>query len=292
MNGSGVLLVGDVIDDVVVRPAGPIAADTDTPSRIERTAGGSAANTACWLGTAGVPATLVATVHADDLARHAALLERAGARPVLTSSTRPTGTIVILSQGDHRAMLTDRGANEETGPQLVGDELLSAHAHLHLAGHVLAGTDRDAAWRALLGRAAAAGVTSSIAAGSAAMLAAYGAERFRRLVAGAELLVASREEAQLLTGLDDPEAAARALGGDHAQVVVTLGSDGAVVAGGGGATRVPAASREPVDVTGAGDAFLAGLLAARLDGAAPAESAAAGARLAARAVAQVGGRPR
>ena len=37
---SGVLAIGDVIDDLIVRPAGPIAPDTDTPSAIERTAGG------------------------------------------------------------------------------------------------------------------------------------------------------------------------------------------------------------------------------------------------------------
>ena len=46
-----------------------------------------------------------------------------------------------------------------------------------------------------------------------------------------------------------------------------------------------------VDSTGAGDAFAAGLLAARMDGAEPDEALAAGARLAARAVAQPGGRP-
>jgi sugar/nucleoside kinase (ribokinase family) len=46
-----------------------------------------------------------------------------------------------------------------------------------------------------------------------------------------------------------------------------------------------------VDSTGAGDAFAAGLLAARMDGAAPDEALAAGALLAARAVAQPGGRP-
>jgi sugar/nucleoside kinase (ribokinase family) len=46
-----------------------------------------------------------------------------------------------------------------------------------------------------------------------------------------------------------------------------------------------------VDSTGAGDAFAAGLLAARLDGAAPADALAAGARLAAEAVARPGGRP-
>ena len=53
---AGVLAVGDVIDDVIVRPIGPIAPQTRTPrARFERIAGGSAANTACWLASIGTP---------------------------------------------------------------------------------------------------------------------------------------------------------------------------------------------------------------------------------------------
>src|SRR2546429_391811 len=53
----------------------------------------------------------------------------------------------------------------------------------------------------------------------------------------------------------------------------------------------PAEPAEVVDPTGAGDAFAAGLLAAWLAGAGPAEALRAGALFGARAVAVVGGRP-
>lgn len=288
---TGVLAVGDVIDDVLVRPSGPIAPDTDTPSRIERIAGGSAANTACWLASIGVRATVAGSVGRDDLARHERLLAEHGAGAHLKPSARATGTIVVVSQGETRAMLTDRGANEETSPADVTDALLSAHDLLHVTGHVFAGPERDDAWHKLFVRSALMGLTTSVAPGSAGHLRAMGAERFRRIVAGVDLLIAGLEEAQLLTGLPDAEAAARALADEHPLVVVTLGAAGSLLATADGCVRVPAAPASVVDVTGAGDAYAAGLLAALLAGATDEEAGERGAALVARAVAKVGARP-
>ena len=71
---GGILVVGDVIDDTVVIPSGPIRADTDTPSTIRRVAGGSAANTAAWLAALGADVTFVGAVHTADVDRHSVLL--------------------------------------------------------------------------------------------------------------------------------------------------------------------------------------------------------------------------
>ena len=286
-----VLAVGDVIDDVIVRPVGPIAPDTDTPSAIERIAGGPAANTACWLASVGTPAGLVASVGREDLERHAALLADRGVTPHLKAVARSTGTIVVLSQGESRAMLTDRGANAETAPEDVGDDLLGGTAVLHVTGHVFGGDDRDLRWRDLFARARRAGVTTSVAPGSAALLDELGRERFLRIVEGVDLLVAGAEEARLLTGDADPETAAQRLGHDHALVVVTLGADGALLQRGDDLLRIPVVPADVVDVTGAGDAFAAGLLAALLAGATDAEAGARAASLAAQAVSRVGARP-
>ncbi|HET6825393.1 MAG TPA: carbohydrate kinase family protein [Amnibacterium sp.] len=256
-----VLVVGDVIDDVLVRPSAPIRAGTDTPSTIERLPGGSAANTACWIAAAGVAATVVATVNHDDLARHAAVLERAGVTPELTGADEATGTIVVLSDGVERTMLTSRGANRLTGPEAVRPDLLASHTLLHLTGHVVTGPDRDEGWRALLALAAALGIPVSVDPGSVGLLAEYGPQRFRDLVAGCDVLLPGREEAELLTGESDPEAAARVLAVRHATVVVKCGADGAVAVADGRLIVTPAAPSSPVDVTGAGDAFAGTLLA-------------------------------
>ena len=80
----------------------------------------------------------------------------------------------------------------------------------------------------------------------------------------------------MLTGAREPEAAAWALARDGREVVITLGADGALWSDGEQAIRAAAAEAPaPVDSTGAGDAFTAGWLAARLGGAEPAEALAA-----------------
>ena len=109
---------------------------------------------------------------------------------------------------------------------------------------------------------------------------------------GADLLLPNASEAHALTGDTDPERAARALAERFGEVVVTLGPAGALWTDGDAVLRAAAAPvDEVVNSTGAGDAFAAGLLSARAAGMSTAEALAAGCRLAARAVTQVGARP-
>jgi fructokinase len=83
-------------------------------------------------------------------------------------------------------------------------------------------------------------------------------------VPGAALLKCNRSEAQVITGRDDPAAAADALLELGARsVVVTLGPDGALLRGAGGDRDVAGVPASPVDTTGAGDA-ITGVLLARL----------------------------
>ncbi len=61
-----ILVIGDVIDDIIVVPAGPIRPETDTLSTIVSTQGGSAANVAAWLGSLGAAVRFVGRVGAGD----------------------------------------------------------------------------------------------------------------------------------------------------------------------------------------------------------------------------------
>jgi fructokinase len=85
----------------------------------------------------------------------------------------------------------------------------------------------------------------------------------RELADGAFCIRTNREEAKLLTGEDDPAAAAKALRELGAELaVVTLGADGALMRGAASA-EAPGAKVDVVSTLGAGDAFM-GTLAAGL----------------------------
>lgn len=273
-------MVGDVIDDIVVVPSGPIRVDTDTPSEIRRVPGGSAANTAAWLGALGADVAFAGCVNAEDVERHAAALR--GVDVHLQVSDAPTGTIVILVDGDRRTMLTQRGANAHLDLDGIPDALIPDH--VHLTGHTMAHSD-GAAFARFIARAAGLGATVSVSPGSAAYIVELGAERFGEIIAGADVLFASLAEGAALTSVHEPEQVADAL--DYGTVVLTLGGDGSLVNG----ERVPAARATVMDPTGAGDSFCAGFLASWVEHGDAVAAAREGAQVAARAVGVIGARP-
>jgi sugar/nucleoside kinase (ribokinase family) len=289
-----VVVVGDVMVDVVARMAEPLQAGSDTAAQVTTRPGGSAANVAAWLAVAGVPVTLVGRVGEDDVGRGAVAKLRAhGVSPVVAiDDGLATGTCVVLvDAAGERSMLPDAGANAALAPADLPAERFVRGAHLHLTGYTLIRPgSRDAALEALA-LARRAGMTISVDPSSAAPLRAAGPERFRRWVAGADVLLPNRDEATALTGHDDPATAARALAADVATVVVTLGAQGALWDDGGRTVRVPAVRHAAVpDTTGAGDAFAAGFLSAWRPDTPPGDALAAGCRLAARAVEVLGAR--
>ncbi|MFF4448029.1 carbohydrate kinase family protein [Streptomyces sp. NPDC001502] len=299
MTGPGALLVvGDVVTDVVAIHPEPLAPATDTAARIRTLPGGAGANAACWAARTGTAEVrLLARVGAESARWHERALVDAGVRPRLVIDTQePTGTVVALVGKDaERTFLTDSGASLRLCPADWNPSLLDGAAHLHLSGYLFfADSSRELAVVAL--RAARTrGVQVSVDPASAGFLAGLGPQRFLDAVAGADVLLPNEDEARLLAGLPEPAGVARAAAELSLRVplvVVTRGAAGALIAERGRITaEVEAEPVEAVDSTGAGDAFTGGFLAARLEGADPAEAARAGCRAAALAVTRPGGRP-
>jgi sugar/nucleoside kinase (ribokinase family) len=287
-----VLIVGDVIDDIVVRPLSRVVADSDTVSTIVRSPGGSAANQAAWLASSGAAVRFVARVGAPDVARHQAALESVGVQAMLVADDdAPTGTIVIvLDERGQRDMYTDRGANARLSTGDLPLSLLDGVELLHVNGYALFSDDARQAMLRLIEASRCRGTPITVDPCSAAFLPR--ASSFLDWTTGASVCFPNLDEAVVLTGCATADAAARALTAHYPVVVLKLGRDGVIVARRDEElVRLPSVADVVRDTTGAGDALCAGYLAAWLRGADPVAAARAGLRLAAQAVAVAGGRP-
>lgn len=295
MTGPGLLVMGDVVNDVVARHTGPPVPGTDTPASIRILPGGAGSNVACWAACSGCrDVRLLARVGTSDLGWHAARLNAAGVRPLLVPDAEvPTATVVALVDPTaERTFLTDSGAVVRLCLDDWSASMLDGVGHLHVSGYLLfAGPSRAVALAAMrAARQQGAGV--SVDPASTGFIAGTGVEAMLSALAGVDVLLPNADEARLLTGLPDVVDAAVKLSRLVPLTVVTLGAGGALVAESGTVTaRVPPCPARALDTTGAGDAFTGAFLAARLAGAQAAEAAAQGCRAGARAVTRIGGRP-
>ncbi|MEV1084532.1 sugar kinase [Streptomyces sp. NPDC050211] len=294
---DALLVVGDVVTDVVARHRGPLASGTDTAATIRTVPGGAGANVACWAAHWGCPEVrLLGRVGADASAWHDQELVDCGVRPHLVVDPQArTGTVICLVDTDaaaQRTFLTDSGASLRLEPGDWSAALLDGVAWLHLSGYLLFSEPSRALVAVALESARARGVPVSMDPASAGFLAELGVDRFLALVEGVDVLLPSRDEACLLTGLPDAADAAAKLSRHVPLVIAKQGDQGALVARSGTVSaHVPATPATPTDTTGAGDAFTGAFLATLLAGAGPEDAAAEGCRAGALAVERVGGRP-
>jgi sugar/nucleoside kinase (ribokinase family) len=287
-----ILVVGDVMTDIIVRPLGPLVRGSDRSAKIRPMPGGSGANQAAWLGFLGARVAFAGRVGAADLDAQAALLRAHGVVPRLAADPElPTGLLVTLLDPDgERSFFSDRGANTRLCRDDLPDSLLAGIRNLHVSGYSLFADGPRAALLALRDGARRLGIGVSVDACSAGFLREVGPARFVDWTQGATLF-ANADEAETLTGETEADQQLAALAARYPTVVLKRGAAGAMAARAGTTESAAAPVVAAVDTTGAGDAFLAGFLHAQLAGAALADCLAAGVALGARATTRLGGRP-
>lgn len=281
------VVLGDAMLDVTVRMHAPLAFGSDTPADIAQSPGGSAANTAAWLGRTGHRTVFVGAV-GDDAAGEVVTqaLRSCGVEVAVTRVSAPTGTCVVLvDPTGERSMLPATGANASLDPHRA-DDFLGPEAHLHVSGYALMHVTTASPVLDLIVRARAAGATISVDPASAQPL-REGAPFVVAALAEADVILANEEETAVLGGSADPAM----LGRPDATVVVKCGAQGVRARRGPQRVVQSAPPCTVVDTTGAGDAFAAGFLPVWRAGLDLAEATAAGQALAAAVVARVGAAP-
>ncbi|MEQ3549076.1 sugar kinase [Pseudonocardia nematodicida] len=287
-DGAGVVTLGETM--ALLTPDGRLVAGSSLRVGI----GGAESNTAIGLARLGCDATWIGRVGDDDLGT--AVLREIRAEGVRVLADRdpeaPTGVMLKEMRGGRprrvRYYRSTSAAARWRPDDLdgVADRIAGARV-LHLTGITPAlGPGPLEVVRRAITIARRAGVEVTLDVNHRRAL--WTDERAREVLAGllpdVGVLLAGAEEAAMLLGRADgaetvergTELAAGLAGLGPPTVVVKLGELGAVADGEGGPLHLPTRPVEVVDPVGAGDAFAAGLLAARLDGLSAAEQIALG----------------
>ena len=252
---AAIAVVGSLNLDLVVRvPRLPGPGETVSGDDVFRNPGGKGANQAVAAARLGRRVAMVGCVGDDEAGRE--LLASLEADGVDHSRVRvvdgvPTGTAFItVGEDGENQIVVSPGANARLTPDDVaaaGTALAAAAVtllQLEVPLETVAAAARTAGGKVVLNPAPVRALPSA-------------------LVGEVDVLVPNRVElAQLAAGRVPAtvEEAAELAGRLPARaVVVTLGSDGALVVEYGRARHVPAVPVRPVDTTAAGDAFCGGL---------------------------------
>ena len=253
--------------------------------------GGSAAITAVAAARLGLSVALVAAVGADpagDFMLGQLAREGVGIAAVAVHDTAPTGMTVALSRGADRAILTAPGAVASLTAQDVPAALLARARHVHVSSYFLLERSLGPGLAAVLAAARAAGATTSLdtnwdPAGK------WGDDHLHAALAQTDVLLPNETEALRIAGAPALPAAAGALTAAGRRLVVKLGERGALCADGPVWHRAELPPVTPVDATGAGDCFNAGLIGGLLRGLALPDAAALGCAVGALSTQAAGG---
>lgn len=276
-----VVVIGGANMDIKARSAATAVAATSNPGTASMAAGGVGRNIAECLARLGTRTHLVAAIGSDGLGDQVlAATSGAGVHVEHVRRTaRSTGTYtaVLDADGELVVAVSDMTATDELSSEqvLVARDLVASAALLVLDGNLAPDTIATA-----LDLATAAGtrvVLEPVSVPKAAARAHLIAED-RPIHA----VTPNRDELGALTGLPtrtigQVERAAHALHDRGVELIwVRLGADGSLISTREQQTRTASLPTEVVDVTGAGDAMLAGFCHALLAGAHTYDAAAYG----------------
>lgn len=294
-----VVVIGDANVDMEIRlPRQASATHANPEPRLF--GGGSAANTAAAVARLEVECRFVGTVGDDEYGRLAvaSLAEVGVDTHALTAvAGMPTVMVLVVVAPDGERLIyvwPPQGGAHSALTIEQADGAMADAEWVHVSGLCLRVRPAREALLSTMERANNAGVPVSFDLNL--RLENWGWDNgFREVVEQAVdradvVMGAALDEIVPLAGLSDPVEAATALAGDGRLVIARLGPAGSVACSRSGVVHVPGFEVDVVDTVGAGDAFNAGFIAARLRNGDIGEALRWGNAVAALAVAQPGAR--
>jgi len=249
--------IGDLLEDVVVWLAHEPHHASDTPAKIVRTRGGSAANVAMFAALQFGSSRFIGQVGDDRLGTQLCEMLSANKVDVRAARAGRTGSIVVLVYPNgERTMLSDRGAAVQLSE--LPQDFLAGVTALHVPAYSLTSEPLATTAIAAISAARSRGVFVSIDASSTSVLSDFGVQKFVDLVArlAPDALLCNQDEARLLgLGVTAPIVDAALTVIKHgAMSTVAITSSGVITS-----VDVPIVANI-ADTTGAGDAFAAGFV--------------------------------
>ena len=261
-------------------------------AKINRCAGGSAANTIAGLADFGGKGAYAGKLGRDGLGDFWLQdMRDLGVKIEVPQSGGQTGTCVCLISDDaQRTMLTHLGLSSTLGPDDISEAEIKQSEFVYIEGYLFTGDSTKAAALKAIDLAKKHGVKVAFTV-SDPFLINFNRELFWELIAGpVDLLFCNLEEARSLTGLTDPIDCAHKIHSHAADVALTLGPDGSLLMHGGTALPIEGVAVDAVDTTGAGDMYAAGVLYGITNGLTWKQAGHLASHAAARVVAQMGAR--
>lgn len=262
------IVVGDVMMDLILksdqRIVNSLSINGTNYFSSSRVVPGGSGNVAAALSHLGAKVALVGRAGGDIYGR--AYVEDLESRGILSGvefdDSASTGfTVALVEPGGHRTMLVSRGANDNLTPEQVGNHLgqLGPAKFVYLSGYSLLNMpQREAILQAArIGKENNSHVVFDP--GSSNLISNL-ADIFGQVIASSDVVCANLAESTVLAEGLDPSEYAKLLSRKGKRVIIKMGPDGCLVSDLGNLQRIRGVPAVSLDTTGAGDAFLSGLL--------------------------------
>lgn len=290
---SRILCIGDLMLDVVVLINSQIHYGSDTPAKISTHGGGAAANTATWLAHQGHEVFFVSRT-GDDAAAQAVISELDAWKiqhKELRKTNLKTGVVVVLvDETGQRTMFPDSGAN--SGLDVRDLPELTNFDGVFLSGYSLFNRASTSGVKEIISSVRKANIPLFFDPASVGTISHFGREEALGYLSQMDVLLLNEEEAAYLSGTESIDNALEILQDSCNTVIVKRGSEGAIgVQKNSQSVIAKTVALDPIDTTGAGDAFAAGFIPTWIKTNDLLKAMQDGNSLAARCVAIIGARP-